>query len=234
MKDLIGKALLDYQTNNNPGKLWAATSISDADEMELAHLFRDFGQMPIIEQKAIELARGKVLDVGCGSGSHSLELQRRGLDVTAIDQSENAVKVARMRGVQSVRCEALQQHKGQYDTLLLLMNGTGICGRYDALPAFMQNLRNLLTSNGQVLIDSSDLIYMFDEDPDGGKWIPSGGYYGELEFYVSYKGEEEDPFPWLYLDFTTLSNAAADAGFTSEIVAEGENFDYLARLIRRD
>src|SRR5690606_27659823 len=76
MKDLIGKALLDYQTNNNPGKLWAATSISDADEMELAHLFRDFGQMPIIEQKAIELARGKVLDVGCGSGSHSLELQR--------------------------------------------------------------------------------------------------------------------------------------------------------------
>lgn len=234
MKDLFGQALLDYQTGNNPGKLMAATSISEADEMELPYLFRDFSQMPSIEQKAIELASGKVLDVGCGSGSHSLELQKRGLEVTAIDPSPNAVKVAGLRGVLSVRCETLQQHTGQYDTLLLLMNGTGICGRFEALPQFMQNLRRLLVSGGQVLIDSSDLIYMFDEDADGGKWIPSEGYYGELEFYVSYKGQEEEPFPWLYLDFNTLSNAALDAGFTCEMMLEGENFDYLARLVRRD
>lgn len=234
MKDLFGQALLDYQTNNSPGKLMAATSISEADEMELPYLFRDFSQMPPIEQKAIELARGNVLDIGCGSGCHSLELQQRGLKVTSIDHSEKAVKVARMRGVHSVRCETLHEHKGEYDTLLLLMNGTGICGRYEALPQFMKTLRNLLIPNGQVLIDSSDLIYMFDEDSDGGKWIPTDGYYGELEFYLSYKGEEEEPFPWLYLDFNTLSNAAADAGFSCEMMLEGQNFDYLARLVRRD
>lgn len=233
MKDLFGQALLDYQTKNHPGKLMAATSISEADEMELPYLFRGFAQMPPIEKKAIELAKGRVLDIGCGSGSHSLELQNRGLNVTAIDHSPKAVEVARMRGVTSVRCESVYEHRGQYDTLLLLMNGTGICGRYEALPLFISRLRLLLVPGGQVLIDSSDLIYMFDTDQDGGKWIPAQGYYGELEFYLSYKGLEEDPFPWLYLDYNTLHTAAIANGLSCEMVLEGENYDYLARLVRR-
>jgi 2-polyprenyl-3-methyl-5-hydroxy-6-metoxy-1,4-benzoquinol methylase len=90
MKDLFGKAILDYQTNNSPEDLITETSISEADEMSVAYLFRDFKDMPKLEQKALQLAKGKVLDVGCGAGSHALYLQEKGLDVTAIDISENA------------------------------------------------------------------------------------------------------------------------------------------------
>ena len=110
------------------------------------------------------------------------------------------------------------------------MNGTGIFGTLKDTPQFLQKLKNLLNPNGQILIDSSDIIYMFDEGEDGGKWIPGEGYYGELTFTVSYKNETEDEFPWLYLDYNTLQNAAFANGLHCELILEGEHYDYLAKL----
>ena len=118
----------------------------------------------------------------------------------------------------------------KYDTILLLMNGTGIFETLENCTKYLLKLKSLLSENGQILIDSSDIIYMFDEDEDGGKWIPSDGYYGELTFTVHYKGESEETFPWLYLDYNTLQNACIANGLQCELVLEGEHFDYLARL----
>ena len=124
--------------------------------------------------------------------------------------------------------ELLENEK--FDTLLLLMNGTGIFGTLRETPKFLQKLKSLLNPNGQILIDSSDIIYMFDDDEDGGKRIPSNGYYGELTFTIRYKNEKEDQFPWLYLDYNTLQNAAFANGLQSELILEGEHYDYLAKL----
>ncbi|WP_306353976.1 class I SAM-dependent methyltransferase [Flavobacterium sp. '19STA2R22 D10 B1'] len=233
MKDLFGKAILDYQTGNNPEDLITETSISEADEMSVAYLFRSYAEMPKIEQKALQLAKGKVLDVGCGAGSHSLYLQNeRHLDVTAIDISENAIQACTLRGLKDAKVQDVMQLKGQqYDTILLMMNGAGMCGRLKNISPFLLQLKSLLNPGGQILVDSSDLIYMFDEDEDGGKWIPTENeYYGELVFNVSYKNEAEEPFDWLYVDYNTLQNAAHTNGFKSKLILEGEHYDYLAQL----
>ena len=233
MKDLFGKAILDYQTNNSPEDLLTETSISEADEMSVAYLFRNYNEMPKLEQKALQLAKGKVLDVGCGAGSHALELQNeRKLDVTAIDISENAVKACQLRGLENVKIADILdlENENRYDTILLLMNGTGIFGTLKETSKYLQKLKSLLNEGGQILIDSSDLIYMFDQDEDGAYSIPADGYYGELTFTVQYKGETEETFPWLYLDYNTLQNAAIANGLNCELVEEGEHFDYLAKL----
>ena len=237
MKDLLGKAMWDFQTQQDPQDLITETNISEPDEMSVAYLFRDFAQMPVLEQKALQLAHGRVLDVGCGAGSHSLFLQnKQKLPVTAIDISPKAIDVCRLRGVQNAMIQdvmtlELSDEEPLFDTLLLLMNGTGICGRLHNISSFLQKLKSLLSPDGQILIDSSDLIYMFDEDEDGGKWISTDmDYYGELVFQMTYKNEQEDPFPWLYVDFNTLQNAAHANGLSCELVLEGENYDYLARL----
>ena len=232
MKDLFGKAILDYQTNNSPEDLITETSISEADEMSVAYLFRSYAEMPKLEQKALELAKGKVLDIGCGAGSHSLVLQNdRNLEVTAIDISENAIKTCQLRGLQNARVQNLLDISNEkFDTILLLMNGTGIFGTLSETSNYLQKLQSLLTPNGQILIDSSDIIYMFDTAEDGSKWVPSDGYYGELVFTLSYKNETEESFPWLYLDYNTLQNAAHANGMECELVLEGEHFDYLAKL----
>ena len=233
MKDLFGKAILDYQTNNSPEDLITETSISEADEMSVAYLFRNYNEMPKLEQKALQLAKGKVLDAGCGAGSHALELQNeRKLDVTAIDISENAVKACQLRGIEKVKVANILDldTEDKFDTILSLMNGTGIFGTLKETAKYLQKLKSLLNEGGQILIDSSDLIYMFDQDEDGAYSIPADGYYGELTFTVQYKGETEETFPWLYLDYNTLQNAAIANGLQCELVAEGEHFDYLAKL----
>jgi SAM-dependent methyltransferase len=232
MKDLFGKAILDYQTGNDPQDLITETSISEADEMSVAYLFRDFDEMPKIEQKALELSKGKILDVGCGAGSHSLYLQEKGFDVTSIDISPNAIKACVLRGLKKAKVQDVMTLENEkFDTILLLMNGAGMCGRLRNINKFLLKLKSLLTENGQILVDSSDIIYMFDEDEDGGKWIPGDStYYGEVQFKVSYKGETEKPFDWIYIDYNTLQNAAINNSLSCKLIVEGEHFDYLAKL----
>ena len=233
MKDLFGKAILDFQTNNSPEDLITETTISEEDEMSVAYLFRDFSGMPELEQRALQLSKGRVLDVGCGAGSHSLFLQKeKNLEVTAIDISKNAVQACQLRGISDVfEIDILEFNSDKkFETILLLMNGTGIFGKLEYVAKYLEKLKSLLAENGQILIDSSDIIYMFDEDEDGGKWISGDAYYGELEFTISYKGEKEAPLPWLYMDYNTLQNAAVANGLQCELVLEGEHYDYLARL----
>ena len=231
MKDLFGQAILDYQTQNTPEDLVTETNISEADEMSVAYLFRTYQEMPKIEKKALQLAKGKILDVGCGAGSHSLYLQQKGFDVTVIDISPNAIKACQLRGVKDARVQHLLELENEpFDTILLLMNGTGIFGTLAETSKYLQKLKSLLTPNGQILIDSSDIIYMFDQDEDGAYMVPADGYYGELTFNVSYKGQTEDTFPWLYLDYNTLQNASHANGLQCELLLEGNHFDYLARL----
>ncbi|MFN7099346.1 MAG: class I SAM-dependent methyltransferase [Flavobacterium sp.] len=231
MLDLFGQAILDFQTDNSPEDLVTETNISEADEMSVAYLFRSYNDMPKLEKKALQLAKGKILDVGCGAGSHSLYLQEKGFDVTAIDISPNAIEACQLRGVKNARVQNVLDIKNEkFDTVILLMNGTGIFGTLAETSTYLQKLKSLMNPNGQILIDSSDIIYMFDEDEDGSFLVPADGYYGELTFTVSYKGQTEDTFPWLYLDYNTLQNAAHANGLECELVVEGKHFDYLAKL----
>lgn len=231
MLDLFGKAILDFQTNNSPKDIITETNISDADEMSVAYLFRNYNEMPKLEQKALQLAQGKVLDVGCGAGSHSLYLQEKGFEVTSIDISENAIKACQLRGLKNTKVQNILDldsdlHKNdKFDTILLLMNGTGIFQTISESSKYLQKLKSLLNPNGQILIDSSDIIYMFDEDE-----VPTDNYYGELTFTISYKNKTENPFPWLYLDYPLLEKLATKNGLQCELIENGEHYDYLAKL----
>lgn len=226
MKDLFGKAILDFQTNNSPKDIITETNISDADEMSVTYLFRDYNEMPKLEQKALQLAKGKVLDVGCGAGSHSLYLQEKGFEVTSIDISKNAIEACELQGLKNAKAQNILDLENEtFDTILLLMNGTGIFQTISESSKYLQKLKSLLNPNGQILIDSSDIIYMFDEDE-----VPTDNYYGELTFTISYKNETENPFPWLYLDYTLLKKTATENGLQCELIENGEHYDYLARL----
>ncbi len=230
MKDLFGKALLDYHNGNYTHDLITSTNISDDDELPLPYLFRSYKDSPKLEQKALQLAKGNVLDVGCGSGSHSLYLQEKGFDVKAIDISEGAVEVTKARGVINVELKNILNETDTFDTILLLMNGTGIFQELSQVSKHLRHLRSLLNPNGQILIDSSDIAYMY-EDEDGGLWIDTNAnYYGELDYYLSYKDEKELPLKWLYLDIETLKTICESVDLKCELLMEGDHFDYLAKL----
>ena len=221
--------MLDFVKGKPTVNIETWTSVAGWDELPLTYLFRDFDQMPVLEQKALTLARGTVLDVGCGSGSHGLWLQELGLEVQAIDISPGAIETCRLRGLKSARVQDIWELEGQaYDTILLLMNGMGICGRLAKLPRLLERLKGILNPGGQILADSSDLIYLFDDEES--EPLPSDHYYGEVQFQTRYKNLQSDPFPWLYVDFNNLSFHARHAGLNCELVCPGKHYDYLARL----
>ncbi|WP_092469265.1 class I SAM-dependent methyltransferase [Winogradskyella thalassocola] len=229
-KDLFGKALLDYQNGNYSEDIITYTNISDEDELPLPYLFRNYSEMPKLEQAALKLAKGNVLDVGCGSGSHALWLQEQNIKVKAIDSSKGAVEVAMKRGVLNVELKPLLEETESFDTILLLMNGTGIFQELSEVANYLKHLKSLLNPDGQILIDSSDISYMYEDD-DGGMWLDlNQGYPGELDYFLSYKGEKEVPMKWLYLDFETLKTACLTVGLKCEKVMDGDHFDYLAKL----
>jgi len=241
--DPMGRAILDHVkpktiSAGNPhtgtaSRLFVYSPIFEDDEIPLKTLFRTYKDMPEIERKALGLVSGKTLDVGAGSGCHSLVLQQRGVDVTAIDISPLSVEAMKLRGVRQVLEQDFFTLTGQYDTILMLMNGIGIVGSLKRLPTFFRQLDRILAPGGQVLCDSSDISYVF-EGEEGMIDLPSEmSYYGEHSFQMQYKDTIGDPFDWLYIDAGLLKEKAARYGYAAEVVAQGENHDYLARIRKR-
>ncbi|KAA1242418.1 bifunctional 2-polyprenyl-6-hydroxyphenol methylase/3-demethylubiquinol 3-O-methyltransferase UbiG [Aquimarina sp. RZ0] len=231
-QDIFGEAIKDFYTKNYNQDIIVHAPDFDDDTIPIPYLFRSYAEMPKIEQKALELSYGKVLDIGCGAGSHSIFLQdTQKLEVTAIDISAGAIEICKKRGIKAAAVQDLYELKNtSYDTLLFLMNGSGIIGKLTHIDYFFTHIKTILSPGGQILIDSSDISYLFANE-DGSFWVDaSAGYYGEMQYKLSYKSMESDWFDWLYIDYNTLQNAANANGFLCELIIEGNNNDFLVRL----
>lgn len=194
--------------------------------MPVATYFRREEQMPELERKALDLCKGKILDIGAGAGSHALALQDRHLDVTALDISPLAAGIMRMRGVDKVLTEDIfEYHEKQFDTLLLLMNGIGLTGNIQGLRRFLLHARDLLLPGGQLLFDSSDVAYLYEDGPP-----LQDHYYGEVRCRYEYRRQKTEWFTWLYIDPDTLALIARDEGWGTQILYEDDQDQYLARL----
>ncbi len=211
--DPMGRAVADYFANGKAARLRVFSPMFDEDEIPVETLFRTVDQMPAIERRALDMARGA--------------------QVIAIDVSPLCVETMRLRGVTDAREQDFFTLEGSFDTILMLMNGIGITGTLSRLPALFMQLERLLAPGGQLLCDSSDLCYLF-EDEDGIIDLTGvEGYYGELEYTMQYRSVKGAPFPWLFIDPDTLREAALRHGFEVEVVATGDHYDYLARITRR-
>lgn len=195
--------------------------------MPVSLFFREPDAWFAFEERAVDLARGSVLDVGAGTGLHALELQRRGHRTTAIDVLPHAVEIMRDRGVVDARrADVYEFEGGAYDTVLLLMNGSGIARTLEGLDRLLGVLRRLVAPDGQVLVDSADL-----REPDRpGAGDGGSDYVGVVDVRLEYLGEKGRPYRELYVDPETLARRAGRAGWRCRVVHRGPCRGYLARL----
>lgn len=228
--DPIGQAILDYAKHKKPFDIIVSSDLCDDDIIPIEVLFRSYKEMPDLEKKALSLAKGKVLDAGAGAGVHALELIDKGLKVKAIDTSDGAVTYMRTQGIDATAVAFMDLPENEkFDTILMLMNGIGIAGELSNLKATLEKAKRLLNPGGQLLFDSSDVHYLY-EDEDGSVWMDlNTEYYGNFKFQMHYKKISGPWFNWLYVDYETMHNQATELGFKSIMVTE-ENDHYLAQL----
>ena len=229
--DPIGAAINDYLQGKKNGSITVACNLTEDDTIPVDYLLRQEEEMPELETIALQECRGHVLDVGAGAGCHSLLLQERGLQVTALDISEGATEAMQKRGVEHVLREDIFSLKEQkFDTMLMLMNGIGIVGDLFGLYRFLVHAKTLLNPGGQILLESSDILYMYEQE-DGSVLLDlNAGYYGEVEYNMKYKSHESGAFKWLFIDASLLEQYAEEHSFAFELLYEGENGNYLAKL----
>lgn len=231
--DLIGQAIFNYHFYGDQETLTIDSNYTEDEILDPRHFFRTLEMMSPLEKRALDLCRGKILDAGAGAGCHALELQKRSFRAVALEKSELACRVMTDRGVEHVMTGDIMDHSGEsYDTILMLMNGAGLAGTLAGLERMLAHLKTLLAPGGQILMDSTDIMYLFREE-DGSLWVDlaNDNYYGEMTYTIQYRNIKGDPFPWLFVDFETLSQYAAEQGFSAEPVMEGEDNDYLVRLV---
>ena len=227
-EDVFGTALIAYANGLEKDKLWIHTSYGKPEEMPIWYFFRGYDEMPSLEKMALAICEGKVLDIGAGTGIHSMFLQQMMFDVLAIDTSRQAVELMQQIGVQKAKCQDYFSYSGEkFDTLLCLMHGLGFIGKLGRLEEFLLKAEHILNSGGQIILDSSDIEYLYE-----GQAKPSTRYYGEVSFQYEFRNRKSDWFDWVYIDKETLKNKCSSMGWHAQVLTEDENGQYLARLTK--
>ncbi|MDW7694749.1 methyltransferase domain-containing protein [Flammeovirgaceae bacterium SG7u.111] len=229
--DVHGKALYDYYKGKTGGELMIKTSYDEVEEMPPEVFFRDFDDFPEIEVHALQLCKGKVLDVGAGTGDHSLLLQEWGKETIPLEISPNCVKLMHERNIEHVeQGDIFSYSKGKFDSILLLMNGVGLAGDTDGFIKLLSKFDELLLPDGQVIFDSSDISYLYED----GLPKPKDRYFGEVSYQYYYttptESIEGEWFDWLYLDKVMLLKLATDAGWKADFVFENDQDHFLVKL----
>ncbi len=225
-KDIQGRALLDYFLGKEDVQLVLHTSYGPPEQMPTEVFFRDLSDFSKLEILALENCRGTVLDVGAGAGSFALELQEKGIQVTALEISSLSCEIMRQRGVEKVEEGNIWEYSSaKYETLLLMMNGIGLAGTLESLPAFLSRLKECMLPGGQIICDSSDISYLYK----GGK-KPTDKYFGEIDYCYEYEGEMGEVFRWLYADVITFARACAAVGLKLEVLQRNRYDQFLCRI----
>lgn len=227
--DPYGQALDDFAQARETAELVLNNSYGPPEEMPIWYFFRTYDEMPTLEKMALSVADGRILDIGAGTGAHAICLQQMQKEVVALDTSERAVQIIKDFKIKDARCQDFfKLQNEQFDTLLALMNGIGFIGKLEKLQSFLSKADELLSTDGQIIIDSSDINYLYDEIEK-----PTDRYYGEVAFQYEYKGQKGEWFDWLYIDMDTLTEKAYDLGWITYILHKDEHDQFLARLVRR-
>ena len=232
-KDAIGAAILDFAQHQKASDIIVSSDICDDDVIPVAYLFRSFDEMPELEKIALNHCVGSVLEVGAGAGMHAKELIKKGHTVTPIDISPGAVEYMRSQSIPAQELDFNLIKDQQFDTVLLLMNGLGIAQNLNSLESFLRHAQSCLKEHGKIICDSTNVMYLYEDD-EGGMWMDlNSEYYGDFKFKMSYNSVETDWFDWLYVDYNTLVEKASNIGLNVHLLFEDEEH-YLVELTKKN
>ena len=229
----FGMALRDYAQGETSAEMILERDDELRESLPASVFFRSPSEFSLLENAALDLCMGRVLDIGAGAGIHTLALQERGFSVKAIDISPEAVAVMSERGVKKAECiDIFDYQTDSFDTLLLLGHGIGMAGDLMGVDRFLTKARTIINPNGQLLLHSLDVTYT--QDPIHKAYheinIRAYRYIGEIRLRILYRGHTGAQYSWIQLDPDVLKGHAKATGWDTNIIMQEEDGNYLAKL----
>ena len=168
-QDAYGRALLaQYKTGEPTAEIVERDDGYIDTGADAGAYFEPYSRWPASERRLIRFARGRVLDIGCGAGRHSLYLQEQGFDVTGIDSSPGAVKVCKLRGLKKALVRPIAEvgrfKPASFDTVLMLGNNFGLFGSAAGTRRLLPKLARITTEDARILAGTRDPHLSTDPD----------------------------------------------------------------------
>src|SRR5215204_611737 len=155
-RDAYGKQLLAQYNNRTPN-----AEIIERDDnyidtgSDKGTYFGEYDDWHDLEKQAINKARGRILDIGCGAGRHALYLQSKGFDVTGIDNSPGAIKVCKLRGLKKAIVRPINEidkfSKSAFETILMFGNNFGLFGNAENARELLEKMSRITNPHAQII-----------------------------------------------------------------------------------
>jgi len=201
--------------------------------------FREYRDWSLPERRALRFAKGRVLDIGCGAGRHSLYLQGKGFAVTGIDVSAGAVKVCKLRGLQQVLVRPISQvdkfKPAAFDTVLLLGNNFGLFANVKVAKARLRKLSRITSPQARIITGTRN-PYATD-DPKHRQYHRRnrrrGRMAGQIRMRVRFEDYVGQWFDYLLVSPDEMNGILTGTGWQIERLISPEAANYFA-VIRKE
>ena len=239
-QDAFGKQLLAQYDNQT-----MLAEIIERDDnyidfgSETGLYFTEYDEWSPSEKKAISFAKGRILDVGCGAGRHALYLQKKGFDVTGMDNSPGAIEVCRRRGLKKALVRPIGEidkfEENSFDTILMLGNNFGLFGSFDRAKAILQKMRRITAPEAQIIAGTRNPY--ITEDPEHLEYHDlnrqRGRMAGQIRIRVRYGKAVGAWFDYLLVSPEEMQEIVKDTDWQIKELIAPEQTNYFAIIEKK-
>jgi SAM-dependent methyltransferase len=196
--------------------------------------FAEYKNWPEHEKKAINLVKGRVLDIGCGAGRHSLYLQKKGFDVTGIDNSPLAIKVCKKRGLKKAKVMSIDDvgkfKPDSFDTIIMFGNNFGLFGSFKKAKLLLKKFHKITSPNALIIAESND-PYKTDNPAhlEYHKFNKKRGRMpGQLRIRIRFEKYVGNWFDYLLVSKKEMQEILKDTGWRIKKFIDSKKSSYIA------
>jgi 2-polyprenyl-3-methyl-5-hydroxy-6-metoxy-1,4-benzoquinol methylase len=236
-KDVFGQGLLK-QYKDLSDTVYEIIERDDGfiEAAEIKRYFTKPNEFSTSEKKILNMAKGRVLDVGCGAGRHAIYLQQKGLDVTGIDNSPGAIKVSKLRGLKKTKLLPIEDvdkfNENSFDTVIMMGNNFGLFGTPTKAKQLLKKFYKVVSPNGQIIAENFDphktknpvhLAY-HKKNKQQGKLA------GEITMRLRHSINTGGWFQYLFVSIPELKEIVKDTGWKVDKIIKTTDSGYIAIL----
>lgn len=239
-QDAYGQQLLaQYNSQNKTAEIIERDDNYIETGSSAGQYFTEYRQWSPIEKKAIKMAEGRVLDVGCGAGRHALFLQEKGFDVTGIDNSPGAIKVCKLRGLKKAFVRSIEEvdkfKPVSFDTILMMGNNFGLFGSREKARTILKIFSRITAPEAQII--AGTLNPYKTDNPDHLQYLKlnkrRGRMAGQIRMRIRFGRAVGEWFDYLFVSPAEMEMILQDTDWQLKQLIESESANYFAVIVKK-